>query len=761
MNDQLNPPNVADASCIRRQRMRDPSTTKTFCLAALLTTATVTLWVVAFVIVVGIAEELFREPRQDQDSVTQQLMFREDGLPVRKTTDYRKGGDWAEYRDLDGQPVTMTKNDEHPRMMTLIDSRLWRRPKRAIWRTRVSEVSSLHRRSATGVEMWFLRNDGKRGLFVAMNNFSRRESGYLSLKGFSTEPPSKNNWFLTFVDGEQHNLVDSHSDRGAWLGFPTSQREGVFQASSWTVKLFVEPGGRRVHEIDFSQQSVRLIHDGEPVLAANLAHSWKGDKTERAVLRTSDSLRLVELTNDAVGETKVIPLPENLRRAFGLQWVRGTDGDVLVTLQRGTWHVTSLNSAHRVTQERIVANPYAGPRQGDLTAVKIGLTAIQSPVLGDFFAGMVSHEEHLSSQIDTRRAEELGLDWPDVREASLSDFVSPLTLLHLTAIGWSVLAVRRLRRYSASRPDQWFWGVWTLLFGLPGYLAFRVHREWRRFPTCPSEVADAAISRAPSEQVENLSHGRRTIVSAYGALLDAGEHLGAGFAARVGFPASHTALVLKECRLAAGIALLACLAYVVVLARLTGLKGFGMLSDLVSPTTTVPFVHDRFAEPFVVVGMLLAVSLAVWQSAAESRGEAWLFMLHRPVSRRVILLSKLLIGLLVVTGCTALPILAYAAWAFRPGSVAAPFEWGMTEVAWRQWAALTPIYLGTLLTMLRPARWFGTRLLPVVAVFGWLVGREALGTWWWPVWWELLAVLAIDVSLASSLLLVVREREYP
>lgn len=278
-----------------------------------------------------------------------------------------------------------------------------------------------------------------------------------------------------------------------------------------------------------------------------------------------------------------------------------------------------------------------------------------------------------------------------------------------------------------------------------------------------SELEEVAgTARGPTPPVRQKRHFVATLASAYGKCLDAGEHFGASFAARVGFPASHTALVLKECRLAAGIALLACLAYVIVLARLVGLKGFGMLSDLVSPTTTVPFVHDRFSEPFVVVGTLLAVSLAVWQSVAESRGEAWLFMLHRPVSRRVILLSKLLIGLGVVTVCTALPILVYAAWASRPGSVAAPFEWGMTEIAWRQWAALTPIYLGTLLTMLLPARWVGTRLLPVVAVFGWLVGREtAIGTWWWPVWWELFAVLAIDVCLVSSLLLVVREREYP
>ncbi len=745
----------------------------TVCLAALLTTAAVTLWMFAFMLVVSSTAELLEDLRPPRTS-QRQFVFREDGLPVWRTVDYGKGWDFAEYHDLDGQRVKMTKNDEHPRLMTLVDARLFRHPKRATWSSRVTEVTSLQRRSAPGgpgLETWFLRNDGERGFFVAMNNSSRRASGYLGLQGFSDKPPPKSDWFPTFAKGERHDLIDPHNYRGSWLGLPDSQREDTsIPAAAWTIRLFVEPGGHRVHELNFFRRTVRVIHDGEPVLAANLAHLWKEDKTTRAVLRTSDSLRLVELPDDGVGRVEVIPLPENLRRAFALQWVPKTDGCVLVTLQPGAWRLTSLDSAHQVTQERDVANSEAHSNREDLTAITIGLVAFQSPVPADVVAWMGSQEDRMSYLLDIRRAAKLGLDWPEAREFSLSDLVIPLTLLHLTAIGWSVLAVRRLRRFSASPQDQWFWGVWTLLFGVPGYLAFRVHREWRTGGVSPLvnsmrqpelEVV-SGTTRGLTPPVRQKRQFVATLGSAYGKCLDAGEHFGADIAARVGFPASYTALVLKECRLAAGIALLACLAYVVVVARLVGLKGFGMISELVSQQTNfIPFVQDGFAQPFCVVGMLLAAGLAVWQSAAESRGEAWLFMLYRPVSRRAVLMSKMLIGLLVVTVCTALPILVYAAWAARPGSVAAPFEWGMTEIAWRQWAALTSIYLGTLLTMLRPARWIGTRLLPAIAVVGWLPGREALGAWCWPVWWELLAVLVINVCLVSSLLLTIREREYP
>jgi hypothetical protein len=103
----------------------------------------------------------------------------------------------------------------------------------------------------------------------------------------------------------------------------------------------------------------------------------------------------------------------------------------------------------------------------------------------------------------------------------------------------------------------------------------------------------------------------------------------------------------------------------------------------------------------------------------------------------------------------------YAAWAARPGTHPAPFEWSMTDEAWRECSALTAVYLATFLTMLRPARWWGTRLLPVAAAFFWLSQRGWLGVWLWPWWREIGAVVLIDLVLVSCLLLVVREREYP
>lgn len=740
----------------------------TLCLAALLTTAAVTLWMVGFAIIAGIFEEVFSE--QEPRFITQEFLFRDDGLPIWKTTDRRKGWEWAEYHNLDGEPVEMTAKEEHPQLVTLVDSRVWRRPKRQSWKSRVVEAGQANVPKHPGPSTWFLRDDGQRGYLVAMNSITKREVAYLGTKGFTAEIPAKGDWFPTSEEGQRCDFEGANLFRSWTVGFSYTQRAiHVYEVEPTHATLFVEPSGRRVYAIDLNRQTIQVVHEGEPVLAARPITWRKKGAPQQIVLRLRDSLRIVELTHDGVGATEVIPIPEKLQRAAGLQWVKGANGHVLVTLQSGGWHLTTLDADHRVVGERQVANQHGQSQPPAASEITLFLLATQSPILVDFVVWISTREGDHSQAIDISRVRKFGLEWPTSRDMEFSEATVPLALLQLSAVLWSVMAVRRLRKFSASRQDQWFWGVWTLLFGAPGYLAFRVHREWRTVGVSPlvtlmrpsKQDEPAEATRRLTPPVRQKRHLVAAIASAYGRCLDAGEDLGAGVAARIGFPASHTALVLKECRLAVGAALLACVAYTLVVARLVGLKGFGMLSELVSQTSATPFIHDGFLGPFGTVGFLLAAGLAIWQSVAESRGEAWLFMLSRPVSRRAVLMSKLLIGLLVVTVCTALPIVVYAAWASRPGSVAAPFEWGMTEIAWRYWAALTSIYLATLQTMLRPARWLGTRLLPVIAAISWLVARVMVGAWYWPVWWELLAVLVINVCLVSSLLLTVREREYP
>ncbi len=80
--------------------------------------------------------------------------------------------------------------------------------------------------------------------------------------------------------------------------------------------------------------------------------------------------------------------------------------------------------------------------------------------------------------------------------------------------------------------------------------------------------------------------------------------------------------------------------------------------------------------------------------------------------------------------CTLLPILIYATWAATPGTHPGPFEWSMTGLAFRVWLLMPLAYLGAFASGIRPARWFGSQLLPLASV-----AVPSLFVYTFPNWW--------------------------
>jgi len=69
------------------------------------------------------------------------------------------------------------------------------------------------------------------------------------------------------------------------------------------------------------------------------------------------------------------------------------------------------------------------------------------------------------------------------------------------------------------------------------------------------------------------------------------------------------------------------------------------------------------------------------------------------------------------------------------------------------------LYLGTFLTGLRPTRWVGTRLLPMVAGFGTALFC-VIPTSWWSVELPTALVLIVNILLVAVILYVARTRDY-
>ena len=90
-------------------------------------------------------------------------------------------------------------------------------------------------------------------------------------------------------------------------------------------------------------------------------------------------------------------------------------------------------------------------------------------------------------------------------------------------------------------------------------------------------------------------------------------------------------------------------------------------------------------------------------------------------------------------------------------------EWSMTWSSWQAWFSMTPIYLGAFLVGMRPARWFGSRLLPLVGVglLAYVIAQlmsELLAITWWIL--GVTAIVVLDAWLIACVFYVARTRDY-
>jgi hypothetical protein len=187
-----------------------------------------------------------------------------------------------------------------------------------------------------------------------------------------------------------------------------------------------------------------------------------------------------------------------------------------------------------------------------------------------------------------------------------------------------------------------------------------------------------------------------------------------------------------------------------------GLVAFVLMSWWQVPRSwQIPFVSDGFVEVFSLVAFGVATTLGLRQTIGDFLGDAQLFLLHRPVSRRQVYATKLLVGAAVYLVCALLPLLLRVAWAAAPATHASPFEWSMTASSWVAWISMTANYFGGFLMGIRPAAWFGTRLAPLVAAL--IVPFVASFCW---IGVALLLVLVADALFITAILAVADSREF-
>jgi hypothetical protein len=178
-----------------------------------------------------------------------------------------------------------------------------------------------------------------------------------------------------------------------------------------------------------------------------------------------------------------------------------------------------------------------------------------------------------------------------------------------------------------------------------------------------------------------------------------------------------------------------------------------------SETGRIPFINSELLENLGFTVGVLGLALGFWQTIGEDVRGTWPFWLHRPLRRERLIGFKVAIGLALVAAAGMLPIVVSGVWFSRLGTRAAPFYWWQTGSAW-QLAIVGPLlYLGAFYSGLRDAKWYGTRLLPLVAIAMWLLFHvqivweafPAVGFW---------VITVFDLLLLAAILDAARSRDF-
>ena len=112
---------------------------------------------------------------------------------------------------------------------------------------------------------------------------------------------------------------------------------------------------------------------------------------------------------------------------------------------------------------------------------------------------------------------------------------------------------------------------------------------------------------------------------------------------------------------------------------------------------------------------LIGAAFGFLQILTELRRDQWAFLVHRPVTRSQIFWGKAIPGLTLYLLATIPPFLLVAWWVSQPGSIPAPFDWRTTQAGFMDVFTGSAFYFAALWTGISQGKWYGRRLLPLVA----------------------------------------------
>jgi hypothetical protein len=356
------------------------------------------------------------------------------------------------------------------------------------WSWRLAAVND-NRSPAT---YWYLIHDGRingQAYGVGYHSQTHAIVGYFGVRGFSERIPPREEWFAiaggTALAGVTTNLSLTEP---TWNQLP--KLYFLSDGKLWSV----DPGQRTVTALVDCPGALGLgtsyIAPADPGPTQPPAGVWSGSlaQTTPRWLMIRERQRVL-LVDPHSSKTMPYPFPESLRRAQLAGFLLSDQTLLLLAIGsregKTTQEVLWINDQGSVTKREEVPLPQPATNDPNMMAW-LGTAAAPLPLAGALAVASIPRIIQQEGLVETNAeglAQTLGILWP--------------CLAVVTAIGAvaAVAAWRRQKRFGL--PHATGWAAFVFLFGVPGWIAYRVHRTWPVFEECP-----ACRQAAPRDRTE-------------------------------------------------------------------------------------------------------------------------------------------------------------------------------------------------------------------------------------------------------------------
>jgi hypothetical protein len=265
------------------------------------------------------------------------------------------------------------------------------------------------------------------------------------------------------------------------------------------------PSWTHLRKADLAARTITTVYETrEPIVVPGIPWltNWSTGhptKEKPILVRTTQQIHELDQQHHVL---KVFTIPTEVDKRNSVQWFEIDNGQAIAVFDR----LSSTGKAASVLKQKVYRIAGDGAIQDQFELDLQTGSSVQNTQADAFGIAFVIQAPAILFVVDLVSV--IGIDPLQSYQAALTPLLKKsgpalIAVLALSSI-LAVMAWRRSRAFGLSRQEQITWAVFMLLFGLPAYVGFLLHRRWPIRLPCPNCQA-----RVPRDRVACAECGSR------------------------------------------------------------------------------------------------------------------------------------------------------------------------------------------------------------------------------------------------------------